>query len=87
MRSKAAGVATGIAVIVFGFIIYPYWTTYVTTPLNDWLLNDFFPSIMETVPAWLNLILAISPFLTMALILFAGTMYIRNKLHGRKENE
>ena len=87
MRNKAAGVATGIAIIVFGIIIYPYWNTYVMTPLNDWLLNTFFPMVMGTVPAWVSLIVAVSPFLTLALILFAGTVYIRNKLSSKREDE
>lgn len=86
MKSKAAGVITGIVIIVFGMILYPYFNTYLVTPLNDWLINSFFPSFMDTIPTWLSLVLAVSPFLVFILIIFAGVMYIRNKLKGDKQD-
>ena len=77
---KLLRIIIGIGIVVFGFAIYPYYVTYILTPLTD-MIATLFP----TMNLWEETYMAALPLIVLLLILFFGIMTMLGKAGQHRE--
>lgn len=79
--SRTLQVIIGACIIGFGIVLYPYFVTYIWTPIVD-ILDTLFP----TMGIWTTTAMDIVPLVVFILIFVIGGLLILGKVRGRGQD-